>query len=30
VQGLLQKRIRINNGQKIGLMFNSLLQIKWA
>ena len=30
VQGLLQKRVRINNGKKIGLMFNSLLQIKWA
>ena len=30
VQGLLRKRVRINNGKKIGLMFNSLLQIKWA
>ena len=30
VQGLLQKRVRINNARKIGLMFNSLLQIKWA
>lgn len=30
VQGLLIKRVRINNGKKIGLMFNSLLQIKWA
>jgi 15-cis-phytoene synthase len=30
VQGLLKKRVRINNGKKIGLMFNSLLQVKWA
>jgi 15-cis-phytoene synthase len=30
VQGLLMKRVRINNGKKLGLMFNSLLQIKWA
>jgi 15-cis-phytoene synthase len=30
VQGLLMKRVRINNGQKLGLMFNSLLQMKWA
>ena len=30
VQGLLQKRVRINNGRKMGLLFNSLLQIKWA
>ncbi len=30
VQGLLMKRVRINNGKKISLMFNSLLQIKWA
>jgi phytoene/squalene synthetase len=30
LQRLLQKRVRINNGRKIGLMFNSLLQIKWA
>ena len=30
VQGLLMKRVRINNGKKIGLMFNSLLQMKWA
>ena len=30
VQGLLQKRVRINNGKKIGLMFNGLLQMKWA
>jgi phytoene synthase len=30
VNGLLMKRVRINNGKKLGLMFNSLLQIKWA
>jgi len=30
VQGLLTKRVRINNGKKIGLMFNSLLQLKWV
>jgi phytoene synthase len=30
LQGLLQKRVRINNGRKMGLLFNSLLQIKWA
>jgi 15-cis-phytoene synthase len=30
VQGLMTKRVRINNGKKIGLMFNSLLQINWA
>jgi 15-cis-phytoene synthase len=30
VNGLLMKRVRINNGKKISLMFNSLLQIKWA
>jgi 15-cis-phytoene synthase len=29
-QRLLIERVRINNGKKIGLMFNSLLQIKWA
>jgi len=28
VQGLLVKRVRINNGRKLGLMFNSLLQLK--
>ncbi len=30
VQQLLIERVRINNGKKLGLMFNSLLQIKWA
>jgi phytoene synthase len=30
VQGLMVKRVRINNGKKIGLMFNSLLQMKWV
>ena len=30
VQKLLIERVRINNGKKLGLMFNSLLQIKWA
>jgi phytoene synthase len=30
VKGLLMKRVRINNGKKISLMFNSLLQIKWT
>jgi len=30
VTGLLNKRVRINNGKKLSLMFNSLLQIKWA
>jgi 15-cis-phytoene synthase len=30
VQGLLEKRVRINNGKKLGLMINILLQKKWA
>jgi phytoene synthase len=30
VQGLLMKRVRINNGKKLGLMVNSLLQLNWA
>lgn len=30
VQGLMMKRVRINNGKKLGLMVNSLLQIPWA
>lgn len=30
VQGLLRKRVRINNGKKLGLMINILLQKKWA
>lgn len=30
VQGLLMKRVRINNGRKLRLMFSILLQKKWA
>ncbi len=30
VQGLMMKRVRINNGKKLRLMINTLLPIKWA